>query len=164
MNEIRPMNTDDNMIKITFNRIFSDYMDQQEYQDSEYLSPIIITNDDTFNIPTVYKPLLEPSGDTHTEFTDSVGRVQDIIDSIVIKYYVNNGQVCQKMDLPESMMIGYGFNGIFKKFKDYAIEDVTSNKDLSYINYDGLIMLLITYVQSLKQEINELKNIPTPEP
>lgn len=159
-NEIRPLTVEDeNMIRLTLNRIQGDYIDNAEYQGTTYISPIIITNNnDTFNVPTVYKPILDPPLTALGEFTDSIGRVQDIIDSINVKYYTYAGSVYQKLELPESMMAGYGLNNIYKKFKDYAAE-LDPEQELSYVNYDGLIMLLITYVQSLKKEIDELKNI-----
>jgi hypothetical protein len=80
------------MIRLTLNRRLGDYIDNAEYQGTTYISPIIITNDyDNFNVPTVYKPILEPPLTVMGEFADSVGRIQDIIDAINIKYYTNNG-------------------------------------------------------------------------
>lgn len=158
-NEIRPLDTDDNMIRLTLNRRLGDYIDNAEYQGTTYISPIIITNDyDNFNVPTVYKPILEPPLTVMGEFADSVGRIQDIIDAINIKYYTNNGQVYQKMELPESMLIGYGLSNVYKKFKDYAGEELDLESQVNYVNYDALIMLLITYVQELRNDIELIKN------
>ena len=159
-NEIRPLDIDDgNMIRFTLNRRLSDYIDNEMYQGTTYISPIIITNDyDNFNVPTVYKPILDPPVSAMGEFTDSLGKITDIIDAINITYYTYEGQIYQKLNLPESMLTGYGFGSIYKKFKDYAAEEIEPEKQLSYVNYDGLIMLLITYVKSLKDEIEILKN------
>lgn len=157
-NEVRPLDTDENMIRITLNRKLNDYIDNEQYQGTTYISPIIITNDnDTFNAPTIYKPVIVPNEDALGEWTDSLGRIQDIIDAINVKYYTYQGQVYQKLELPESMLAGYGLRQLYRKFKDYANE-TDANAEIDYINYDGLIPLLITYIQELKQEIENIKN------
>jgi hypothetical protein len=157
-NEVRPLDTDENMIRITLNRKLNDYIDNEQYQGTTYISPIIITNDnDTFNAPTIYKPVIVPNEDALGEWTDSLGRIQDIIDAINVKYYTYQGQVYQKLELPESMLTGYGLRQLYRKFKDYANE-TDANAEIDYINYDGLIPLLITYIQELKQEIENIKN------
>ena len=159
-NEIRPLDVEDgNMIRLTLNRRLTDYIDNEMYQGTTYISPIIITNDyENFNVPTVYKPIIDPPENVMGEFTDSIGKINDIIDAINISYYTYDGVVYQKLNLPESMLEGYGLGSIYKKFKDYAAEEVDPEKQLSYVNYDGLVMLLITYVKSLKEEIEILKN------
>ena len=159
-NEIRPLDVEDgNMIRLTLNRRLTDYIDNEMYQGTTYISPIIITNDYVnFNVPTVYKPIIDPPENVMGEFTDSIGKINDIIDAINISYYTYDGVVYQKLNLPESMLTGYGLGSIYKKFKDYAAEEIDPEKQLSYVNYDGLVMLLITYVKSLKEEIEILKN------
>ena len=156
-NELRPLDENENMIRLTLKRTPNEQIDGVDYENSTILSPIIITNDyANVNVPTVYKPLLNPISEDVGEWTDSLGKIQDVIDAINIKYFTHDGNVYQKLELPESMLAGYGLNHIYKKFKDYANETNQSG-EITYINYDGLIPLLITYIKDLKQEIEILK-------
>ena len=92
-NEVRPENDEDNMIKITLNRRMNDYVENELYQGSTYIPPIVITNDyETFNVPTVYKPIMDLAPTAMGEWADSVGTVTDIIDNININYYTYFGK------------------------------------------------------------------------
>ena len=85
---------DGNMIRLTLNRRLTDYIDNEMYQGTTYISPIIITNDYVnFNVPTVYKPIIDPPENVMGEFTDSIGKINDIIDAINISYYTYDGVV-----------------------------------------------------------------------
>lgn len=47
------------MIKIQLNKQLTDFINTEEYQGSTYTPPIKILNDEyTYNVPTVYKPIL----------------------------------------------------------------------------------------------------------
>ena len=158
-NEIRPLDTESNTIRITLNRIVNDYI-QSNTPDSitSYIPPIIITNnDDTFNVPTVYKPIINVDENLAGTWTDSIGKIGDIIDNINIKYYTYDNKVYQRIELPESLLTGYGLQNIYQKFPDYT-GDYYNDNSVGYINYDGLIPLLITYIQQLKSDIEILKN------
>ena len=158
-NEVRPENDEDNMIKITLNRRMNDYVENELYQGSTYIPPIVITNDyETFNVPTVYKPIMDLAPTAMGEWADSVGTVTDIIDNININYYTYFGKTYQNIDLPESMLKGYGLENLYKTGADFGYENDETMKDVQFINYDALIPLLITYVKNLKAEIETLKN------
>ena len=158
-NEVRPENDEDNMIKITLNRRMNDYVENELYQGSTYIPPIVITNDyETFNVPTVYKPIMDLAPTAMGEWADSVGTVTDIIDNININYYTYFGKTYQNINLPESMLKGYGLENLYKTGADFGYENDETMKDVQFINYDALIPLLITYVKNLKAEIETLKN------
>lgn len=158
-NEVRPENDDDNMIKITLNRRMNDYVENELYQGSTYIPPIVITNDyETFNVPTVYKPIMDLAPTAMGEWADSVGTVTDIIDNTNINYYTYLGKTYQNIDLPESMLKGYGLENLYKTGADFGYENDETMKDVQFINYDAFIPLLITYVKNLKAEIETLKN------
>ena len=159
VNEVRPENDEDNMIKITLNRRMNDYVENELYQGSTYIPPIVITNDyETFNVPTVYKPIMDLAPTAMGEWADSVGTVTDIIDNTNINYYTYLGKTYQNIDLPESMLKGYGLENLYKTGADFGYENDETMKDVQFINYDAFIPLLITYVKNLKAEIETLKN------
>ena len=159
VNEVRPENDEDNMIKITLNRRMNDYVENELYQGSTYIPPIVITNDyETFNVPTVYKPIMDLAPTAMGEWADSVGTITDIIDNININYYTYFGKTYQNINLPESMLKGYGLENLYKTGADFGYENDETMKDVQFINYDALIPLLITYVKNLKAEIETLKN------
>ena len=160
-NEIRPLNVEDegNMIRITLNRQLNDYIETDTYENTTYISPIIIANDfNNYNTPTVYKPLINPPETAEGEFVDSVGKIQDIIDNINIKYYTYSTDMFQKLELPETLLSSYGLSNVYKRFPDYAALENNKDASISYVNYDALILLLITYVQELRKDIELLKN------
>ena len=159
VNEVRPENDEDNMIKITLNRRMNDYVENELYQGSTYIPPIVITNDyETFNVPTVYKPIMDLAPTAMGEWADSVGTITDIIDNININYYTYFGKTYQNINLPESMLKGYGLENLYKTGADFGYENDETMKDVQFINYDAFIPLLITYVKNLKAEIETLKN------
>lgn len=155
-NEIMPENNEDNIIKITLNRRLNDYIENEQYQGTAYTPSIVITNDyETFNVPTVYKPVIDLSPTAQGEWTDSIGNVNDIIDNININYYIYGSKVYQNIELPESLIKGYGLDSMCKTGSDFGYDDTM--KDVKFINYDALIPLLITYIKNLKAEIETLK-------
>lgn len=159
--DIRPLDSSKNTIKFTLQRRQSDYVENSNYQASDLIPSIYVTNDyDTFNTPTVYKPMLDVSSMSPTalgEWTDTIGQTSDIIDNIEIKYYTYLGKTYPSITLPESNITGYGLDRIYRTA--YSIdEDVDNDSSLiKYINYDGLMPLLITYIQDLKSQITELQ-------
>lgn len=158
-NEIRPEDISTNTIKITLNRRQNDYIDNALYHGTTYIPPIVITNDySTFNVPTVYKPVMDVAPTAQGEWYNTIGNVQDIIDKIEIKYYTYAGKTYQQIELPGQVIKGYGLDHLYKTGADLGFDKTDETlTNVQFINYDALIPLLITYIKNLKTEIEELK-------
>lgn len=156
--EIQPATDDDNFIKLKFNRRAIDYIDNEVERGTQYIPPIIAVNDnETFNIPTVYKPLIEHNPNSEGTFVNYIGNVNSIIDNIKINYYVQDGgKVHQNMIMPTSVLRGYGLDNIVRLGSSIDAKDA-SIANVTFINYDALIPLLITYIKDLRSEINDIK-------
>lgn len=158
-NEICPENQEDNMIKLTLTRRMNDYVDNEMYQGTTYIPPIIIANDyDTFNVPTVYKPVMDLAPTAQGEWTNSIGNIKDIIDNITINYYTYGSKTYQNINLPEDIIKGYGLDNLYKTGTDFGYDDDETMKDVKYINYDALVPLMLSYIKDLRSEIEILKN------
>lgn len=172
VNEIMPENLEDNMVKITLNRIQSDYIDVSVYQARPTIAPIIIRNDvDDFNVPTMYMPMISidsvadgvareviPNYDT-TDIT--IDNINNIINNTSIIYYKYDNRIYPDIKLPESYISDLNISNIYKVLNDRDFRDYTgagTDSSISYINYNGLIPLMLLYIQDLQKRIQTLEN------
>lgn len=164
VNEIMPEDDEKNMVKITLNRRYSDYIDTSNYQARPTVSPIIVRNDyDDFNIPTMYMPSISISSVAEGTLTGvDIDTLNDIIDNTSVLYYRYDTMCVANMTLPETEIKDLGIQNLYTVLNE---EDYTPDFDqelqvdtsISYVNYNGLIPLMILYIQNLKKEIDLLK-------
>lgn len=172
VNEIIPEDASDNMIKITLNRRQSDYIDTSVYQARPTLAPIIFRNDyDDFNVPTMYMPMISidtvADGYAQERITNfrlagiDIENVSTIINNTSVVYYTYNDKVYPDIKLPETDITAVNISNLYKVLNDRDYKDYTgagTDSSISYINYNGLIPLLILYIQDLHKRISELEN------
>ena len=164
VNEIMPEDDEKNMVKITLNRRYSDYIDTSNYQARPTVSPIIVRNDyDDFNIPTMYMPSISISSVAEGTLTGvDIDILNDIIDNTSVLYYRYDTMCVANMTLPETEIKDLGIQNLYTVLneEDYTPDfdqDLQVDTSISYVNYNGLIPLMILYIQNLKKEIELLK-------
>lgn len=160
VNEIIPENTEDNMIRITLNRQYSDFIDVSNYQGRPTVSPVIIRNEfEDFNIPTVYMPQISIKDIAEGTLTGTdIDQLNDIIDNTSVLYYRYDQNCIPNMTLPEADIKTLGISNLYSVLNDETYQPaLETDSSISYINYNGLIPLMILYIQNLKKEIEDLK-------
>ena len=163
VNDIRSLDSSNNMIKVTLNRRMTDYIDTSYYQGDTYIAPLIITNDyDNFNVPTVYTPIMDLADTAMGEWqTDEDGVYQDvksIIENTSINFYTYMGKSYPNIVLPEATLSGLGLDSLYKSGKNIDENDEVI-KDTKYVNFNGMIPLLISYIQQLNFRLNQIEQV-----